>query len=170
MVKIWKQPVERILSAGLTVLPLAPVAQVGRGEVTDVLKAVSKRLESDPDDSRARTLWDATVSLMTLRYSAGEIESFMRGVPSMLFGIRGLEETSVYQEALHKGETLGEAKGRVEEARKILILQGRKKFGPPDEQVEAKIAAVSDPAYLDELIVRLLDVASWDELLESPNP
>lgn len=170
VVKIWQQPVEKILSAGLAVLPLAPVAQVGSKEVPDVLRAVSDRLEREADRDRATTLRDATAFLMGLRYSADEIKSFMQGVPAMLFGIRGLEESSLYQEALHKGEALGRAEGAVEKSRDILLLQGRKKFGPPDEQIAARIAALSDPGRLDDLIARILDVASWDELFGSPNP
>jgi len=79
--------------------------------------------------------------------------------------IRGIEETPLYQEAFQKGEAQGEARGRAEEARKLLILQGRKKFGPLDEQTEAKIAALSDLDRLHELGARILDVVSWDELL-----
>jgi hypothetical protein len=91
----------------------------------------------------------------------------------MSFRIRGIEESWIYQEALRKGEALGEARvraqaearARAEEVRTILILQGRKKFGPPDEQAEAKLAAVSDLSRLHELGARILDVTSWDELL-----
>jgi hypothetical protein len=101
-----------------------------------------------------------------MRYSSDEIISFIRGLPTMLYGIREIEESSVYQDALRKGE----ARGRADEARKLLILQGRKRFGPPDEQTEAKIAALGDLDRLHELGARILDVASWDELLGSPNP
>ena len=83
----------------------------------------------------------------------------------MLYGIRGIEESSVYQGILHKGE----AKGRADHARTILTRHGTKKFGPPDEQAQAQIAAMADTDRLDELVDRVLDVASWDELLGSPN-
>jgi predicted transposase YdaD len=174
VVKVWEQPVEKILTAGLTVLPLAPVAQVEKDQVPDVLTAISKRIDREATRDQAETLWKATGTLMTLCYSTDEITSFLRGVPGMLFNIRGIEETPVYQEAFHKGEAQGraegEAQGRAEEARKFLILQGRKKFGPPDEQSEARIAALSDLDRLHELGARILYVASWDELLRSPNP
>ncbi len=79
----------------------------------------------------------------------------------MLYGIRGIEESSVYQDALQKGE----AKGAVEEAREILIRHGTKKFGPPDEQTKTRISAMVDVNRIQDLIDRVLDVATWDELL-----
>ena len=68
------------------------------------------------------------------------------------------------------GRAEGEARGRVEEARKILIRHGTKKFGPPDEQVKARIAALADLDRLHDLVDRVLDVASWDELLGASKP
>ena len=73
----------------------------------------------------------------------------IRGVAAMSFRIRGIEESSVYQDILQKG---GEGrKGRAEEARKILIRHGTKKFGPPHEQAKAQIAALADSIACDEL-------------------
>jgi predicted transposase YdaD len=166
VVRVWQQPVEKILAAGLTVLPLAPIAQVERDKVRDVMTAMSDRFERETTLNQAETLWYATGFLMGLRYSPDEIRSFSRGGPQMLFGIRGLEESSVYQEALRKGE----ASGSLKEARTILLRHGTKKLGPPDEKIAARISALADVARLQDLIDRVLDVASWDELLGSPNP
>jgi predicted transposase YdaD len=91
----------------------------------------------------------------------------------MLFGIRGIEESSVYQGILRKGEAKGEAKGRAEgraegEARgirKALLIQGRRKLGQPDEKTSAQVAEIQDLDRLERLLERILDVSSWDELL-----
>jgi predicted transposase YdaD len=96
----------------------------------------------------------------------------------MLFGIRGIEESSVYQGILRKGEAKGraegEAKGRAEgEAegiREALLIQGRKKLGPPDEKTSAQIAEIRDLDRLKLLLERILDVSSWDELLAPGDP
>jgi hypothetical protein len=72
-------------------------------------------------------------------------------------GIRGIEESSVYQGILRRG--------RVEQAKTALLRQGRKKFGPPDERVQAELSALADLERLNELTDRILDVSSWDELL-----
>ncbi len=90
----------------------------------------------------------------------------------MLFGIRGIEESSVYQGILKRGEAQGIAKGiakgRIEDARETLLRQGRKKLGPPGEKVEAEITALADLDRLHDLIDRILDVSTWDELLAPP--
>lgn len=180
VVKVWEQPVEPILAAGLTVLPLAPVAKVANDEVPGVLIAMSERLRREVTSDQAATLWNATKILMGLRYGKEEIEAIVRGVSPMLFGIRGIEESSVYQDIFRKGEaqgeargeargeSRGEARGRVAEAKKILIRQGTRKFGPPDEATRERIAALDDLDRLDDLADRVLDAATWDELLGSP--
>lgn len=83
----------------------------------------------------------------------------------MVLGIRGIEESSVYQAILKKGIAEGFARGRVEGVRQALIRLGSKKFGPPPEQAIAQIKGVKGLNRLWALIDRLLDVATWDELL-----
>ncbi len=61
----------------------------------------------------------------------------------------------------------GLAEGASEDARAILLRQGRKKFGPPGERVVAEIAELGDLDRLHEFIDRILDVSTWDELLGS---
>ncbi len=82
-------------------------------------------------------------------------------------GIRGIEESSVYQAILKKGEAQGRVEGRAEEAREILIFLGSRKLGRPDERTEARITAIGDRDRLHELIARVNQVAIWDELLRS---
>ncbi len=165
VLKVWEQPVERVLAAGLAVLPLAPVAKVAREKVPEILVAISDRLKRETNPEQAATLWNATRMLMGLRYSDEETAEMIQGVSHMLYGIRGIEESSVYQGILKKGEV----RGRAEDARTILIRHGTKKFGPPTEQAVAQIAAVADIDRLHDLVDRVLDVASWDELLTAPS-
>ena len=104
VVRVWQQPVDLLLASGLTVLPLAPVSDVNEEKLPDVLIAISDRLERETTPERAATLWNATEVLMGLRYSEEKVESIIKGVSAMLFGIRGIEESSVYQGILRKGE------------------------------------------------------------------
>ena len=95
----------------------------------------------------------------------------------MLFGIRGIEESTVYQRILRKGMAIGRIElreevceeVRIEEARETLLRQGRKRLGPPNEQIEAAITALGDLDRLHELTDRISDVSTWDELMASPN-
>jgi predicted transposase YdaD len=104
----------------------------------------------------------------------------------MILGIRGIEESSVYQDIFAKGEAKGRDKGRdegrdvgrdegrvegrIEEARQAVLTVGRKKLGPPDEKALMRIAATDDVDRLNALLERILDVASWDELLPHKDP
>ena len=165
VLRIWEEPVEEIFAAGLPVLPLAPVANVEPGTVPDVLMAISERFVRETSPEQAVTLWAATKVLMGLRYPKEQVEVFTRGVAAMILGIRGIEESSVYQDIFATGEAKDRVEGAVEEARKTLLRQGRKKLGPPSEAIEASITVLGDLDRLNDLLDRVLDVATWDELL-----
>ena len=69
-----------------------------------------------------------------------------------------------------RGVALGEARGKVagglQIARENLIEVGTKRFGSePLESQQTTLKAIADPAMLTQLLVRSLDVASWEELL-----
>ena len=169
VVKVWEQPVEAVLACGLTVLPWP--ARVATADVPAVLLAISGRLERETTPEQAAALWGATRILMGLRYEEEQVDAIIEGVSAMLFGIRGIEESSVYQGILRRGEAKGRAEGRaegaVEQAKAALLHLGHKKFGPPDERVQAELSVLGDLERLNKLIDRILDVSSWDDLLGS---
>lgn len=74
-----------------------------------------------------------------------------------------MKESVTYQAIIEEGE----AKGRVEEARRLLLRQGRIRFGSPDSSSEAALAALTDLDRLERLSEQLLQVSSWKELLET---
>jgi hypothetical protein len=106
---------------------------------------------------------------MGLRYSKEQVDEFIKGVSAMILGIRGIEESSVYQDIFAKGEAKGEARGRAEgsvaQARDDVLRLGRKRFGQPNENVSARIDAIDNLAQLLFLHDRILDVSTWAELL-----
>ena len=168
IVRVWERPVDEILAAGLPVLPLAPVSNVAKEELTPVLVAISERLIRETTHDQAAILWAATKVMMGLEYPKDEVDQITRGVSAMILGIRGIEESSVYQDIFAKGEARGEArgeaKGRAAEARDAVLRLGRKRLGQPNEIVPKKIAAIDDVDQLNSLLDRILDVSSWDEL------
>ena len=174
VIRVWRQPVEAVLDCGLTVLPLAPICDVMPEQVPGVLMAISSRLEQEASAEQASTLWNATRILMGLRYEEEQVNAIIEGVTAMLFGIRGIEESSVYQGILRKGEAKGRAEGRAEgEAegiREALLISGRKKLGPPDEKTSARLAEIHDLDRIKLLLEHVLDVSSWDELLAPGDP
>jgi hypothetical protein len=60
---------------------------------------------------------------------------------------------------------LAVAKAREEQARDMLLLQGRQRFGPPAASEEETLKAVRDLDRLNRMAVRLLTVSTWNELL-----
>jgi hypothetical protein len=55
-----------------------------------------------------------------------------------------------------------------EEAKKILMLLGRKRFGPPNVRMSAALERIKGLDRLEHLTERLLEVSSWEELLAEP--
>ena len=72
-----------------------------------------------------------------------------------------MAESSSYQLLLREGF----AKGFVTGVQTVLLRQGRKRFGPPDAATQARIECIIEPAALEMLAERLLEVSSWEELL-----
>jgi hypothetical protein len=73
-----------------------------------------------------------------------------------------MEESATYQAIVRRGRT--------EEARRTLLFQGEAKFGPPDAATQAAIEALNDLPQLEELLLRLIRVGSWQELRPPHNP
>jgi predicted transposase YdaD len=81
-----------------------------------------------------------------------------------------LKHSVTYQAILEEGEAEGRARGKLEEARNILLLQGRKLLGEPSPEAAAALAALADVRQLEELIVRSVRISSWQELLGLTGP
>ena len=60
----------------------------------------------------------------------------------------------------------GLAQGETKGIRETVLLQGRKRFGEPDEATQQALQAITDLERLRQLSERLLDVSSWQELLQ----
>jgi predicted transposase YdaD len=86
-------------------------------------------------------------------------------IETLLQGVLALEESVTYQKIIRKGKAEGRVEGKVEEARKILLMMGRNRFGEPSAEVTARLDAVTDLNRLEALIVRLYQATSWQELL-----
>jgi predicted transposase YdaD len=87
----------------------------------------------------------------------------------LLRGVLGMRESSFYQMILEEGEALGVAKGKVEEARRILFIIGWDRWGEPDPLVIEAIESLDDLGQVEALVKQTYRASSWEELLaESP--
>ena len=171
MVKVWERAVEDILAGNLATLPLAPVSRVPAGEMPRIIERMDERIEREASPDERPDLWTATLLLMGLIYP----ENFAK---TLLQGKSYMRDSTTYQAILREGEAKGKAEGkaegiaegraegRAEEARGLVLRLGRKQFGPPLREFEAKIQAMTDVEKLEELSERVLDVSSWDELID----
>jgi hypothetical protein len=73
-----------------------------------------------------------------------------------------MEESVTYQAIIRKGV----ARGEIEEARRLVLRAGEKKFGPPDAAVRAAVDRIADRDQLEGLLIRVFDVDSWQALLQ----
>ncbi|MEO6808432.1 MAG: DUF4351 domain-containing protein [Isosphaeraceae bacterium] len=154
VVRAWEKPVEEILQGDVATLPMAPLSDLKPDQLPGVIARMSQRLDREVSREESATLWTATYLLMGLRYSPAMTDRVLQGVLNM-------KESLTYQAIIAEGE----AKGKAEEAARILLRLGRKRFGEPAPEVVAAVETTTDVDRIEVLTDRVLDVSSWDELL-----
>jgi hypothetical protein len=154
VVRLWQR---RLLTGGLGLLPLAPLGRTpGDVPVEVALPSVLKRMEdrlrreATPEDTAH--LLSAAFLLTGLRVSRDIARPLFRGLNIM-------RESDTYLAILEEGG--------VDQAQKMLLRQGRIRFGPPDEVVTTAIRGVTDLERLDRMGERLITASSWREVLET---
>jgi hypothetical protein len=158
VIRLWERPVDELLSGGLGVLPLAPLADIELAQLPAIMQNMDARFRGEATPVEAEDLRAATILLLGMRYTADQIRSSVR---SMAWW----RESSIYQETLEQGREQGREEGRVEEARRLVLELGMEKFGAPDPSVVRMVEAIGDPDRLGHLLRRVLRAASWQELL-----
>lgn len=58
--------------------------------------------------------------------------------------------------------------GQEYQARKILLALGQQRFGKPTPEILVAVNALDDLDRFARMTLRILDVSSWTELLETP--
>ena len=65
-----------------------------------------------------------------------------------------------------RGIGIGEQRGALNEAQSLLLRLAAKRLGEPSEESQARVATIQDKSRLESLFERVLDVETWEELLE----
>lgn len=155
VVRVWRLPADALLAGPIGLLPLAPVAAVARDRVPDVVREVHERLSGETDEATTSRLSVAVGLLLQLRYGPVQTEEILRTYPD-------IREYAAFRMFIEDGRK----EGRAETLLATTLRLGRKKFGPPTPTEEAALAAVADADRLETLTDKLLDVATWAELLK----
>jgi predicted transposase YdaD len=170
VVRLWEKSPEELLSAPLALLPLVPLTAVSAEALPGIVQRMEARIEAEAPVEERGLLWTATWLLLGLKYDP----EFAR---QLLQGVMDMKESSTYQYILEEGRVEGRLEGRVEgriegriegkieEARHLLLLMGRKRFGEPDAQALAALDQIASQQRLEQLAIRLFEVESWQELL-----
>jgi hypothetical protein len=158
VLRLWERPVAALLAGGLGMLPLAPLCRLPEGLTLEegvrwAVTEVCARLEREASPQQLRRLLTATFVLTGLRLDRGQARAIFQGV-------RAMRESDTYQAILDEGEVRG--------VQRTILRQGRKKLGEPDEATRAALTALTDLDRLGRLSERLLEVATWQELLQTP--
>jgi hypothetical protein len=177
--RIWERSVEFWLGHGIGLSPLALLTDEAEQNLGSALNRVHERLVADhTDDSTMRSLLGSSYILCGLRYQSERIAETFRRLAMLM------EESTTYQEILKKGVSQGISQGisqglsqgisqgisqglrqgLSQGERTVLLRVGTKRFGEPSEAIYTKLQGISDPARLESLAERLLDVHSWEEL------
>ncbi len=154
VVRLWHQPLEPLLSGGLGQLPLAPLTDEAGANLSGVLRRIDERYRQETTPDLADKMRSATFLLMGLRYDQVFTEQLLQEISKMdpLW-----EESSVYKMFF--------SRGRVQEARAILLRLGRPKLGEPDSSTLTNLEGIASPERLENLIDRVNQASSWQDLL-----
>ena len=159
VVRLWEDDPELYLNGHVALVPLAPLADVSTKELPGVVQRMKERIGLEPQPHAAK-LFAVSYLLMGLRYE--------RELTNQLFeGIEIMKESTTYQGILREGRKEGENVGRVNEAQRILRLQGTKRFGEPSSATIAAVEGIQDVDRLEALSERILEpnLHDWDDLL-----
>ena len=150
IIRLWERPAAELLAADLGVVPLAVLGRLPADlSVEQGLAAVAQqlvtRILSDAPPDRARKLLTDALLLAGLR--------IRREVATKIFrGVRVLEESDTYLMIVDIGQEKA--------MRRIILLLGEKRFGPPDEAVKAELSNITDLDQLTQLALRASEAGS----------
>jgi hypothetical protein len=153
VVRVWREPADTFLSGGLGVVPLALLSAAPEPVLPGVLRQMEERIKREAPPARAAKVRTMCYLLAGVRLPWSAVHDLFEGVLGML----DLSESSTYQKVMRDGMVKG--------IHRLLLTQGRLRFGAPTKAARAALESVDDPDRLEALGKRLLTVASWDELL-----
>jgi len=162
VVKVWEREPEEFLTGPLALLPFTLLGRVRQRELPKLIRRMRGRTETEAPQFQ-KELWSTTHLLLGLKYKPEQSHELLKGVFQML----DLRVSSTYQSILQEGREEGREQGRADGERQLILLVGSKRFGEPDELIRAAIGQITSTDRLTQIADKLLDAASWQDLLKS---
>ena len=157
VIRLWEIPAEQLLRSSLATAPLAVLGKLPEAlrledALALVVRQLAERLEREAAGDQADRLLMAAYILTGLRLKApNEVRQLFQGVSI------AMRESVTYQAILEEG--------RVEELHRVILRQGRLRFGEANETVRNRLEAIRDIAVLEDLTDRLVVVSNWVQLM-----
>ncbi len=159
VLRVWELPLEAILRGDLALLPLAPLTDVAEADMPEVVRRMEERIRAEAEPELAGVLWTSTVILTGLKFRRDFADRLFRRV-------RNMKESTTYQAIVEEGVEIGEKRGQLSEARRLVLRMGRKKgLGEPAAEVVARLEGISNRETLEQIAERVLDAASWADVV-----
>jgi len=158
VIPLWERPVEHFLSGPVGIAPLAVLARlpedipVEQG-LAGVIQRLCERLQREAPPEKFGKLLTSAYVLTGLRIPRQRAWTLFRGV-------QGMHESDTYLAILDEGA--------LNHARKMVLRLGQKKFGPASDDVLTAVNGIEELERLDRMQESVLDVSSWQELLQVP--
>ncbi len=155
VVRVWDLRADDLLNGGLGTVPLGLLTDEARMRLPELVGRLTDRASREIPEPQARARFLAGSSiLMGLRYDAELIKSLFSGVQEM-------EESSVYQALIRRGQEVGQVEGLKVSLMDLL----EEKFGPMSPELRARILLSRDTAKLQAAIRQVLTITSPAELV-----
>jgi hypothetical protein len=159
VVRVWEEPIGPLLAGGPGTAPLALLTDESITDLSGAITRFRNRLrEPDVDRKVADEVLGSAFVLCGLRHDSTQVIDLYRSLSMTL------EDSTTYQWIINKGV----AQGAVEELRRVLRMQGRKRFGDVPTTAEAGLSGIADPTRLERMAERIFDATNWDDLLATP--
>jgi predicted transposase YdaD len=175
VMRIWQRPATTMLMGGLGMVPLAPLGELPSGSprdavLTGLLRRIDERLEAELPPAEAQRLLMAAWVLIGMRVPRSKLKLFQEALTMV-----DLRDSSTYQliveegmaKGMEKGMERGMEKGKAAGLRTMLLQIGARRLGSPATAVQEPLNAIDDIGRLQRMGERVLDVATWQELLDT---
>ena len=159
----------------LQALAVVRVEEAGAADFREVFTQALHRLEALHDRNRVRwydllrllLTWAAWRRPRTERDELMATASASQADATRRREVQNMGQT-IAEAWIEQGRSEGRVEGNVEALRKTLLRLGRQRFGEPGEPIVAQVAVIGEVDRLESLTDRLLQVSSWQELLDTP--
>lgn len=157
VVRVWQESPET-LAAGLGTIPLAALAVPSREDLPTLIERMKKAEFARHPTRDEGEIWVSLYLLIGGHFHDKQLAN------KLLKGIQTMRDSVTYQAILDEGREEGRQEGQIQLAHKTLLRLGTRRFHEPTEEIRLRIEALTNLEKLQNLLDRVIEVQSWEEL------